>query len=76
MNKSRLFLGLFFLVLKLTSFGQETQPTHPIDKKHQTCLDSNSSTIGIIECMSTARQEWDEELNKYYKLLMTKLTAA
>jgi len=74
MNTYRLSFVLFLSILGLTSLGQETQPPHPIDKKYQTCLDSNGSTIGMIECISSAKQEWDTELNKYYNLLMTKLS--
>lgn len=30
----------------------------------------------MVNCEITARQEWDEELNKYYKLLMSLLDSA
>jgi uncharacterized protein YecT (DUF1311 family) len=64
---------IFLSFLRVASFGQDIQPQHPIDIKYQACLDSNSSTIGTLECLSSARQDWDKELNKYYKLLMKEL---
>jgi uncharacterized protein YecT (DUF1311 family) len=48
---------------------------HPIDLKIEECLsiDSNQSTFGMINCIRTAMEEWDAELNKYYNLLMETL---
>jgi len=68
---------LFILITNLT-FGQEMQAEkHPIDLKIEQCLsvDSNQSTFGTINCIRTAMEEWDAELNKYYNLLMKTLNA-
>jgi uncharacterized protein YecT (DUF1311 family) len=69
--------GLLFILLTNLTFGQDKQTDkHPIDLKIEQCLsiDSNQSTFGMINCIRTAMEEWDAELNKYYKLLMETLT--
>ena len=42
---------------------------HKIDKELETCMDKNPSTAGMVECIEKAIKQWDEELNKNYKLL-------
>lgn len=67
---------LVILIINLT-FGQDMQTDkHPIDLKIEQCLsiDSNQSTFGMINCIRTAMEEWDTELNKYYSLLIDKLS--
>jgi len=69
--------GLLFVLLTNVTIGQDKQSDkHPIDLKIEQCLsiDSNQSTFGMINCIRTAMEEWDAELNKYYKLLMETLT--
>lgn len=39
-------------------------------------METNFTTSGMVNCEITARQEWDEELNKYNKLLMSLLDSA
>ncbi len=61
----------------LIAFGQNNQTDkHPIDIKREKCLelDSNQTTYGMMQCEAIAREEWDKEMNKYYKLLMETLT--
>ncbi len=68
--------GILFIIITNCSFGQEIQANkHPIDIKVDECLDKkeNFTTFGSINCIQTAIEEWDAELNKYYKLLMDKL---
>jgi uncharacterized protein YecT (DUF1311 family) len=72
MNRSCLFILLCLFINKF-SYGQQSEAIHPLDLKYQSCLDSNSSTIGMLECISNARREWDKELNDNYKLLLSKL---
>ena len=47
-----------------------------IDQRQQQCLDStqNQTTAGMIGCTIRARDDWDKNLNKYYKLLMQALS--
>ena len=75
MNK--LFIILFFLAFTTVVFSQETNTNdHPIDLKCKQCLaaDSSHTTLGMIKCEIAAAQDWDLELNKYYKLLMNILS--
>ena len=68
--------GLLFLLLINFTFGQESEiDKHMIDIKVEECLAiaSNQTTVGMINCIQTAMEEWDAELNKYYKLLMNTL---
>jgi uncharacterized protein YecT (DUF1311 family) len=68
--------GMLFILLTNFAFGQERETEkHPIDIKVEECLsiDSNQSTFGMIDCIRTAMEEWDVELNKYYKLHMNTL---
>ena len=73
MNKYSLFIVLFLLASGISSNAQEMAATYPLDRKYRVCVDSNSSTLGMLECISAATKEWDEQLNKYYKLLVEKL---
>jgi uncharacterized protein YecT (DUF1311 family) len=66
---------LFCLSLSLRGQGSDK---YPIDSRLEECLstDTNQTTYGNIECISTALGEWDAELNKYYKLLKETLEPA
>jgi uncharacterized protein YecT (DUF1311 family) len=69
--------GLLLILVINFAFGQDIQTNkHPIDLKTEQCLsiDSNQSTFGMINCIRTAMEEWDAELNKYYNLLMDTLS--
>lgn len=73
--------SLLFLLFTLSTlaFSQtEGSETLSIDRKRSNCLslETNFTTSGMVNCEITARQEWDEELNKYYKLLMSLLDSA
>jgi uncharacterized protein YecT (DUF1311 family) len=71
-----LITGMLLILLTKFAFGQDMQTVkHPIDQKIEECLsiDSNQSTFGMINCIRTAMEEWDAELNKYYNLLMETL---
>jgi len=65
-----LLLSTFILV-----YGQ-TEKKHSIDIELQKCFDSNEnySTKGMTECVITATESWDKELNKNYKILLGLLT--
>lgn len=74
--KLKKITGILFILLINFTFGQEIEPDkHPIDLKVEECLavGVNQTTIGMIACMQTAMEEWDIEMNKYYKLLMDTL---
>lgn len=76
MKRHFFIIGLAILSSSLTSFGQQKGSSYPIDKKLQSCIESNGSTMGMVECTQKAQNEWDKELNKYYKLLLGKLDAS
>lgn len=46
------------------------------DGKYQECLSdkNNLTTAGITNCTNQAAEDWDTELNKIYKELLSKLT--
>jgi len=66
---------LFILLFNFTAAQDDDIEKHPIDIKVEDCVanPSNQTTIGMINCVQTAMEEWDAELNKYYKLLMNTL---
>ncbi|MDD2385841.1 MAG: DUF1311 domain-containing protein [Bacteroidales bacterium] len=69
----KLIFTVMILGFSLIVVGQEkTEDKHPIDVKFEDCLDndSNYTTSGMIDCSQIAEADWDEELNRYYKLLM------
>jgi uncharacterized protein YecT (DUF1311 family) len=46
---------------------------HPINKQLDACIDKNRSNAGMIGCYEQAEKRWDNELNKLYKALLSKL---
>jgi len=56
------------------SFAQEPAK-HAIDKALDVCLDKNSSTAGMTNCIGEAYGKWDKELNRLYAELMKRLGA-
>lgn len=59
----------------LALFSQTDPDTNRIDLTLVQCLDSaqNQTTQGMIQCTLKAIDQWDKEMNAYYKLLMGKL---
>jgi uncharacterized protein YecT (DUF1311 family) len=69
---------LFALLLTIRGYSQSTETKmteFPIDISLKGCLDSaeNQTTVGMMDCGGRARESWDREMNKYYKLLMQQL---
>ncbi len=46
----------------------------PIDTLLQRCTNQNSSTYGMLQCISQANQQWDQALNRNYKRVMSTLS--
>ncbi len=67
-----IFLIACFISSTLKIYAQDKLQEPGIDNQLQQCLDSskNSTTAGMIDCTIRARDAWDNELNRYYKLLM------
>lgn len=66
------YLALTLLVLT-PAFAAED--SHPIDKSLAKCMDGATSTADMVACEDKAFKEWDDELNRVYKELMSKLSA-
>jgi uncharacterized protein YecT (DUF1311 family) len=68
-----LFIISVLLLAGLNGFGQEEK--HPIDIKQEQCLaiDSNATTMGMIQCTIRAADEWKNEMDKYLELLNVNL---
>jgi len=45
-----------------------------IDARFGKCVDADSTTTSMVECSYKAYDEWDNELNKNYSTLLTKLS--
>jgi uncharacterized protein YecT (DUF1311 family) len=77
MKARHTILLIILFLLTISTFGQDskTEEIHPIDIRLEKChsIDSNQTTYGMINCEIIARDEWDLEMNKYYKLLMDSL---
>ncbi|MDP2576038.1 lysozyme inhibitor LprI family protein [Vibrio penaeicida] len=67
MKKVLLISTLFF------SCGVVAQDEHSIDVELNECLNNTSTTAGIGNCGSKANEQWDAELNYYYKSLRNEL---
>jgi uncharacterized protein YecT (DUF1311 family) len=55
---------------------QAKTPQDTIDLTTESCLTTNDSTAGMLECFSRAEKEWDTELNRVYKALQSQLKPA
>lgn len=64
-----IILASFLCIFSISLWSQEDED--PIDIRLKECLadPEHYTTIGMIECYVQANEEWDAELNKYYKLL-------
>lgn len=60
---------LFILIISVFSFAQ-----NKIDQDLDKCLAKDNSTAGQRNCINSARDSWDKELNKSYISLSQKLT--
>ena len=71
-------LAILFLTLiqVVNAYGQTQTEEHIIDKHLRECLDSteNQTTVGMTACSIRVGKEWDNELNKNYNLLISKLS--
>lgn len=71
----KIYLLIPFLTLSFFSISQDTEQ-HPIDIRNQAChdIDSNQTTLGMMQCEWLAYQEWEVEMNHYYDLLIDTLS--
>ena len=57
-------------------YSQPKKTEYKIDTILSKCLDKNQTTVGMNDCLVKSQELWDKELNKYYKLLNSKLDSA
>ena len=73
------FIVGFIIIITMLSFqyGFAQNKRHRIDIMEKQCIEqeSNSNTIGMVNCINKAAAEWDKELNKNYHLLMSELSS-
>lgn len=71
-----LFFSVLILLKSHQVCAQYYSDTTAIDLKLEDCLSTgeNQTTYGMIQCIDSAYNAWDAELNKNYKLLMSILT--
>ena len=74
-NLLRYSLLLVSLFLPIIVCAQET-PKHPIDKALEICTEKDPTNAGTVNCTNIAYKKWDQELNKNYRTLMSKLKPA
>jgi uncharacterized protein YecT (DUF1311 family) len=75
MKKITLFLLFTFLFVNFGfSQTQKDEDYIRIQKMTEQCIDANSSTQGMADCVIKEQEEWDKVLNKYYNLLKAELS--
>lgn len=69
--------GLVSGLMLLTCTSLLAADEHPIDQALSTCMETpeGMSTHGMRECIGTATEAWDAELNRVYSALMRELPA-
>lgn len=68
-----IFLGLDVSGVSEFLDGNSRGNIEIIERKILNCLDKNNTTNSMIECMDKAGKMWDDELNRVYGLLKSKL---
>jgi uncharacterized protein YecT (DUF1311 family) len=74
-NLVRYSLLLLLVLLPTIASAQEIQK-HPIDAALDICTEKEPHTAGMVRCTDIAYKKWDQELNKNYQTLMSKLKPA
>ncbi|ARJ40616.1 hypothetical protein B1H58_00470 [Pantoea alhagi] len=62
--------ALVLLSLTFPMIGLAAEPGEEIDQQLQACKLHANSTADNAQCYSSAIQQWDDELNKQYQLLL------
>jgi uncharacterized protein YecT (DUF1311 family) len=72
-NPIRYSVFLLYLLVPTIVSAQEPRK-HPIDAALDMCTDKDPG--GMVRCTDIAYKKWDQELNKNYRTLMSKLKPA
>lgn len=72
--RSLLLLSLFCAA---SAAAQDGAPAaqYPADSVLTLCEEANPSTQGMLECLRTAEQSWDREMNVWYRELQSRVGA-
>lgn len=70
--KKSIFIIILLTSLNLFSQNKDKQE-NKIDSLLTKCLEINTTTADMRNCIMQAEKSWDKELNKYYQLLLKKL---
>lgn len=68
-------ISLFAILIAslFAGIAMAKEKANVIDLTTESCLETNQSTAGMLECFTRAEQEWDAELNRVYKALQSHL---
>jgi uncharacterized protein YecT (DUF1311 family) len=75
-NPIRYSLLLLSLLLLPTLVSAQETRKHPIDEALDICTEKDPATAGVVRCTDLAYKKWDQELNKNYQTLLSKLKPA
>lgn len=62
--------AVIFFALLISSMAHSQAQQHRIDSLYDACRSINVGDVNEIECAHRITEAWDNELNKYYQLLM------
>ncbi len=64
-----------FLPENLPSHAEtmDTGESHPVDREMYACMGKDPSTANVVNCIHTAAEKWDAELNRVYQELKERL---
>ncbi|MBN2572231.1 MAG: DUF1311 domain-containing protein [Ignavibacteriales bacterium] len=69
----KVFFAIFFI--SFTNLFAQENDKHSIDIFLDNCVEENQTMSGSAYCYSEAQEKWDEELNRVYQELRSKLNA-
>lgn len=72
MRLHKLLIFIFIASAQLSN-AQTERLFNPIDKKLNQCLSDSSGVMGQSNCMQAATEEWTQQMEKQYKLLVVML---
>jgi uncharacterized protein YecT (DUF1311 family) len=73
MRYKELLIVIAVSTLPILALCQKTETQYKVDTVLAKCLEEHTTTAGMADCLATAEDLWDKELNKYYRLLLLKL---
>ena len=71
-NKPTILLVILIVAIPCLSWANKDL-VDPIDKRFEECIDKDSTTLGMTNCLKESMEAWDKELNTVYTELMNRL---